>query len=613
MKRLPGALGLGAFCLYAWFAAPGMYWLDAQELGSAAVRLGIAHPTGAPLFTFLGHVAALVPFGELAFRVHLLCAASAAVAVGATAALVIEVAGDDRAAGIAAAAAAIVFGASLTFFRHATATEVYAPTAAAFGVALLWLLRPERSLALAFFAGIAAIGLHGSFRLLLFVPVAGTLLVRFVRGRRELAAAPFLAVLGAAAILVYMPVRSATGRVAALDWGHTASAAGLADHVLAGRIRRAFVREMFAGEGTGRNLAAFGELVEGDLGALALVAAAGGAAALLLRRRHGAAALLLFVVAGEVAYATWVNPMGTRDRQNGVFLAMAAAVLAGAGIAGGAGRLGRAGAFVAAALGVAVVVEPVWHDGAARLAVARSDAPRAWAEAALAELPPRGVALLRSDDLAAGLLWLTLAEPVRPDVAALVRQHLWDVRRTRALVGVDRPTDVRDRAIGWEIGDDPLPGPARLDLPLALLGQRGVGDATPTLARVFRDDTLGDPETRATARRAWNRLGVFDQLRGDTAAAAAAAERSIAIADDAGARVNAARYRLALGDDARAQEHAERAVALDERRAAGWALLGVVAARAGRCEDAKARFERALALDPNDEDARANLPKLGCR
>src|SRR5262249_29901547 len=237
-------------------------------------------------------------------RVHLLCAASAAVAVGLVARLVVEVAGEGLPAGIGAAAAAVVFGASLTFFRHATATEVYAPTAAPLALALLWLLRPNYSLPLAFLAGIAAIGLHGSFRLLLFLPVVAAFLWRYLRGVRALAAAPFLAVLGALGILLYMPVRSATGRVAVLDWGTTRSAAGLADHVFAGRIRRSFAGEMFSLEATRPNLVAFGGLVEGDLGALALVAAAGGAAALLARRR-GAAALLAFIVAGEIVYATW--------------------------------------------------------------------------------------------------------------------------------------------------------------------------------------------------------------------------------------------------------------------------------------------------------------------
>jgi len=606
VKRLPGALGLGAFCVYAWFAAPGMYWLDAGELGSAAVRLGVPHPTGFPLFTFLAHFASLIPFGEMAFRLHLFCAASAGVAVALTARLVLDLVGDDRPGQISAAAAAVVFGASLTFFRHATATEVYAPTAAAFALALISALRRNHLLSLAFLSGLAATGLHGSYRLLLFVPVVSLLLWRYLRGERRLAAAPFLAVLGAAGALLYMPVRSATGRAAGLDWGHTARLAGVIDHAGAGRIRRAFGDQMLSAASTGENLRAVGELVEGDLGALALVAAAAGATVLAFRRR-GAAALLVTIALFELAYATWLNPMGPRDRQTGVFLALVASVLCGVAVAEAARRLGRAAPFAAAALAVVVSVEPALHGGSARLGVARSEAPRGWAEAGLRSLPPRAVALLRSDDLAAGLFWLTLAEPLRPDVAALVRQHLWDVERTRALTGVRTVREIRDRPIGWEIGDDPLPGPARLDIPLALLGGQGILDAAPTLRRVF--DDVGDPETRRVARRAWNNLSVLDSLRGNFAAAAAAAEESIALGDDAGARVNAARYRLQLGEDRKARGHAERAVALEPRRADAWALLGIIEARAGRCAEAATAFSRALAIDRDQPDARDNAGK----
>ena len=291
---------------------------------------------------------------------------------------------------------------------------------------------------------------------------------------------------------------------------------------------------------------------------------------MLAVRRRGAAALLVVVVVGELAYATWLNPMGTRDRQNGVFLALVASVLCGVALAEAARRLGRAAPFAAAALAVLVCVEPALHGVAARLGVARSEAPRAWAEAGLSSLPPRAVALLRSDDLAAGFFWLTLAEPVRPDVAALVRQHLWDSERTLAVAGVRTLREIRDRPIGWEIGDDALPGPARLDLPLALLGGQEIADAAPALRRVF--DDVGDPETpEGGAPGVEQPVGVGVLARGSAGGGGRPPRRSIALGDDAGARANAARYFLALGKDGRAREHAVRAVALDSRRADGCA------------------------------------------
>ena len=68
MKGALVAAGLaGAF--FGLFAAAGLTWLDAGELGAAAWELGIAHPPGFPVFTQLhGLVMHLVPFGDAAFR-----------------------------------------------------------------------------------------------------------------------------------------------------------------------------------------------------------------------------------------------------------------------------------------------------------------------------------------------------------------------------------------------------------------------------------------------------------------------------------------------------------------------------------------------------------------
>src|SRR5690606_901583 len=78
---LPRGLGLAAFVLYVLSAPPGFYWLDSAELSAAAVRLGVAHPTGFPLYCILARAAALIPLGELAFRVSLLSAGCAALGV----------------------------------------------------------------------------------------------------------------------------------------------------------------------------------------------------------------------------------------------------------------------------------------------------------------------------------------------------------------------------------------------------------------------------------------------------------------------------------------------------------------------------------------------------
>jgi Flp pilus assembly protein TadD len=124
-----------------------------------------------------------------------------------------------------------------------------------------------------------------------------------------------------------------------------------------------------------------------------------------------------------------------------------------------------------------------------------------------------------------------------------------------------------------------------------------------------------DENARRIAVRSWINLGAV-LSSGDAAGAALATEQAVALAPENHlARINAARYHLALGRDDAALAHARVAVRLGPRRAEAWALLGTLDARAGRCAEAIAHLERALALDAGDPDATVNLPRVqqACR
>lgn len=60
--------------VYVMTMARGLVWGDGIELASVAATLGIAHPTGYPLFTMAGHVLTWLPMGSVYWRVTLLCA-----------------------------------------------------------------------------------------------------------------------------------------------------------------------------------------------------------------------------------------------------------------------------------------------------------------------------------------------------------------------------------------------------------------------------------------------------------------------------------------------------------------------------------------------------------
>lgn len=53
--------------VYILTLAPGVFFVDSGELAVACIRLGIAHPTGYPLFTLLGRIFALIPSSEPVF------------------------------------------------------------------------------------------------------------------------------------------------------------------------------------------------------------------------------------------------------------------------------------------------------------------------------------------------------------------------------------------------------------------------------------------------------------------------------------------------------------------------------------------------------------------
>src|SRR5436305_318203 len=87
----------------------------------AAVTLGVAHPPGYPLFTMLGHVFSLLPFGSIPFRVNLLSVVCDSLAVG----IVYLTATRLVRWRIAAAIAALTLAVNPTFWEWSLAAEVF--------------------------------------------------------------------------------------------------------------------------------------------------------------------------------------------------------------------------------------------------------------------------------------------------------------------------------------------------------------------------------------------------------------------------------------------------------------------------------------------------------
>jgi len=571
----PRGTALAAFVLYVIAAPPGWYWLDSAELSAAAVGLGSSHPTGFPLYAVLAKAASLIPIGELAFRINLFSALCGALAVLWLARLVSEVCREDAAGLVGGVAAGGTLAVSLTFFRNATVAEVYAPTAAMIALALVLLNRLLRDgdsrhgLLLTIVCGLG-LATHTSF-LLAGPVVAVFFLVRIYQGARWPMVAPVLLVTMMVGSYLYLPVRSATGRTAAVDWGHPRTASAFIDHISGARIRRGFSSESASARQSAarqmrstnpavvrHNAATFTRDISEQL-LLILVASIGGIIWLARRRRtRWLLASLSVIVVGDVIYSFWVNPMGLVDLQNGVPTAFGLCAFAGIGVAWFARAFGRAAPFAGAVVAFMLVVTTGLFSWTPVFASSSGDLPRAWSEAALDSMPVRGIVFSTTDSTSSGLLFLTAIEGARPDVTALVQQHTRaDLVRTLGLLRRngrgprDALTSVKGKAIwsaiagtrrpmAWEIGGMRPPWPHTLvaGLPVAQiypkkgapkLNGADISDAQLALGKLFDHSSARDRAARRVHAIALTSLGQHAFAMRDIPRAAALFEQALVV------------------------------------------------------------------------------------
>jgi hypothetical protein len=127
---------------YAQTLAPGVTWandgFDSGDLITAVVTRGVAHPTGYPAYLLLAQLFAFLPFSDLAFKVTLLSAVAAVLAVLVMYALVVAgLDGDEWRTVAAGGIAALSLGFAPIFWSQAVIAEVYSLNAL-FAALLLW-------------------------------------------------------------------------------------------------------------------------------------------------------------------------------------------------------------------------------------------------------------------------------------------------------------------------------------------------------------------------------------------------------------------------------------------------------------------------------------------
>lgn len=136
------ALFVASLALYAITLAPSLCQGDAGEFQTIPYLLGIAHPTGYPLYTMAGKLFSLLPLGSVAWRLNLFSAVLGATTVVLLYLLVRQITpGEGITARVPALLAAGLFAASTAFWQHATFANVRVPTALFATLTLLLLLR----------------------------------------------------------------------------------------------------------------------------------------------------------------------------------------------------------------------------------------------------------------------------------------------------------------------------------------------------------------------------------------------------------------------------------------------------------------------------------------
>lgn len=591
-------LALTVLCLLALHAEADVSAGDAGELGGAAWTLGVAHPTGFPLDLLLLRAAALVPLGPLAFRQNLGVSLINACAVLCLVALCERVSarlgcvhGPSRMLGGALSAAALL--ASHTFLGSAVSVEVYG-TAVLAVTAGAWLVEQadaRRARALWPLLG-CALGTHITAPLLL----APLLVTRALRDRWLRVDVFFKALccgaLGAV-IIVYLPL--AARRAGPFDWGDPSTLARLWRHLTAARIREAYAGQLFQVQ-DGPGVSLLGQLSEQPLLYLpALYACVVG-----LRRERSSVLLMLSVLALDLAYGSFINPMGIAARQVGHVSAAVLALAAGSGSALWLGRASQRRAwFVPTATIVAAASGALLWRAEQQLTAAEEHviAERYGASSPLVDLAPRARYVCSSDHACAAGLFAIYAEGVRPDLAVAPAQHLWDPAVWLRLAMTDT------RAV-------PTSAAAR-----AALAEQRLGSL---LASFEQRPLYVELGTRATDLSHAPFLAVSDTPSGDDAIAAlvharfgAAGPRTL-LARDVWSRA----YEAVGGVHLRARrgpaaiQAFERAAQLTPQRAVAHSNLGVALENAGELERALQETARAVELEPRREIAWRNLAGL---
>jgi hypothetical protein len=307
---------LCALLVYVSTMSPTVGFIDSGELATVATTLGIAHPTGYPLFSMLGWIAAHIPAGrEEIVRLNFLAAvltASAVFFLFLAAYKIVVLVGrrmdgsrkrDELLLLSASASGLAILAFSETFWSQAVSVEVYSLHLLFVGAVLLMLLRAHEERVPGFwYATGFLLGLSFTNHMTTILLLPGVLYLYFAAGPSGkarwsilLSSAGFF-LLGLTPYL-YLPLRAAQSPV--MNWGNPVDLERLLWHV-SGKQFRVWI--FSSPEVAGRQFRYFISELPVEFAVIGLVFGGAGLAALWRAHRKLALMTVIFF-ATCVAYA----------------------------------------------------------------------------------------------------------------------------------------------------------------------------------------------------------------------------------------------------------------------------------------------------------------------
>ncbi|MEK6645832.1 MAG: tetratricopeptide repeat protein [Candidatus Firestonebacteria bacterium] len=217
--KLFGLVFVIVFGVYLVTLCPTVYVGDSGELITAGATLGIAHPPGYPTYTILSYFFSRIPLGNIAFRINLMSAVFAGLAVAILFLLIRKITNNI----FVSFCCALIFAFSDIFWAQAVSSEVYTLNAF-FVISTLYFI--SSPYIFSFLFGLS-LGNHNTMFLLAPVYFWHTISQKY--NTKKLINILALIFLCAAMVYFYLPIRSLANPT--LDWGNPENIKNFIRHI----------------------------------------------------------------------------------------------------------------------------------------------------------------------------------------------------------------------------------------------------------------------------------------------------------------------------------------------------------------------------------------------